>query len=536
MRISVISHQGQPLPAPAGFDFDTRGGGIGRGAGNEILLNDPERHVSRLQARIEHDGSRFLLVDQGSNPTRVDGRPLGKGASVELHGGERITMGPYELEVEALMPEPAQGADQAASAADPLGLLGAGFDAGSESDDPFERFARQSVSAAASVPPPDEDPFAVFAMSPAAPPSSFTQAAQAADPLGVGVELGEPSVDELFGLAAASVDPFQGTALADPGGRAPAAAAPSVDPLALFGATTPPPSVAPERDDAALLRQAFTPPQPLSPSPPPAAPAAMVLSWETAAAPEPALARTPDAVTPVTCLMPAAPALVTAQAAPSVPVASSVAPVTAAGSGDLLLDAFLRGLGVALDLPAGLTPELMQRIGVMLREATQGTLDLMQARALTKREVRAELTMIVRRDNNPLKFSPDLGFALVQLLTAKSSGFMDAEAAMRDAYDDLRAHQFGVMAGMRAALEGVLQRFTPAEIEQRVAARGLLDNLLPGIRKARMWELFEARYAEISREAADDFQALFGRAFLKAYDEQVERLRQTDAPQRRPRS
>jgi FHA domain-containing protein len=199
-----------------------------------------------------------------------------------------------------------------------------------------------------------------------------------------------------------------------------------------------------------------------------------------------------------------------------------------------LRDAFLCGLGVALDLPAGLTPELMERIGVLLREATQGTLDLMQARALTKREVRAAVTMIVSRDNNPLKFSPDLGFALAQLLTAKASGFMAAETAMRDAYDDLRAHQFGVMAGMRAALEGVLQRFTPAEIEQRVADRGLLDNLLPAMRKARMWELFEARHAEIAREAADDFQALFGRAFLHAYDEQVERLRQTGAPGARP--
>ncbi len=221
---------------------------------------------------------------------------------------------------------------------------------------------------------------------------------------------------------------------------------------------------------------------------------------------------------------------------PAPALASAAEVVEAKGpESDPLRAAFLRGLGVALDLPAGLTPELMERIGVMLREATQGTLDLMQARALTKREVRAELTMIVSRDNNPLKFSPDLGFALAQLLTAKSSGFMDAEAAMRDAYDDLRAHQFGVMAGMRAALEGVLQRFTPAEIEQRMAGRGLLDNLLPGMRKARMWELFEARHAEIARQAADDFQALFGRAFLKAYDEQVERLRDTRAPERRPR-
>jgi len=44
------------------------------------------------------------------------------------------------------------------------------------------------------------------------------------------------------------------------------------------------------------------------------------------------------------------------------------------------------------------------------------------------------------------------------LLAPPTRGFMPAAPAMRDAYDDLRAHQFGFIAGMRAALEGVLAR------------------------------------------------------------------------------
>ena len=48
------------------------------------------------------------------------------------------------------------------------------------------------------------------------------------------------------------------------------------------------------------------------------------------------------------------------------------------------------------------------------------------------------------------------------LLAPPTRGFMAAAPAMRDAYDDLRAHQFGFLAGMRAALEGVLERFDPA--------------------------------------------------------------------------
>ena len=197
-----------------------------------------------------------------------------------------------------------------------------------------------------------------------------------------------------------------------------------------------------------------------------------------------------------------------------------------------LLEAFLRGLGVPVRLPAGLTPELMEQIGVVLREATQGTLDLLTARALTKREVRAEVTMIVSKGNNPLKFSPDVGFALSQLLAPQGRGFMPPEAAMRDAYDDLRAHQFGFMAGMRAALAGVLKRFEPTALEERVVSRSVLDNILPGSRKARLWDLFEQMYGEISREAEDDFHALFGREFLRAYEEQVERLQAEREPGR----
>ena len=49
---------------------------------------------------------------------------------------------------------------------------------------------------------------------------------------------------------------------------------------------------------------------------------------------------------------------------------------------------------------------------------------------------------------------------------------------MRDAFDDLRAHQLGVMAGMRAALEGVLQRFDPAQLEGKLTRRSGIGSLL----------------------------------------------------------
>ena len=190
-----------------------------------------------------------------------------------------------------------------------------------------------------------------------------------------------------------------------------------------------------------------------------------------------------------------------------------------------MLDAFRDGLAAPTIQLDALTPELMRLVGQLLRESAQGTVDLLVARAALKREVRAESTMIVARENNPLKFSPSGDAALQHLLSPPTRGFMAAGPAMRDAYDDLRAHQFGFIAGMRAALEGVLARFDPAALEGRLTQRSMLHTLLPGSRKARMWEVFVEHFEHISNEAADDFHTLFGKAFLKAYEEHIDQLK-----------
>jgi FHA domain-containing protein len=210
------------------------------------------------------------------------------------------------------------------------------------------------------------------------------------------------------------------------------------------------------------------------------------------------------------------------------------APVPAAGPAGnaqaaALLAAFQEGLATPEVQIDALTPDLMRLIGQLVHESAKGTVELLVARAALKREVRAEATMIVARENNPLKFSPTAEAALKHLLAPPTRGFMAAAPAMRDAYDDLRAHQFGFIAGMRAALEGVLQRFDPAVLEARLTQRSVLESLLPGSRKARMWEVFVEHYAQISNDASDDFHTLFGKAFLKAYEEHIDQLKGTGA-------
>jgi predicted component of type VI protein secretion system len=214
----------------------------------------------------------------------------------------------------------------------------------------------------------------------------------------------------------------------------------------------------------------------------------------------------------------AAPAAAASTPAPA--AVHAVAPVQPPPPGsDELLAALLRGAGVpGLEIPGGLTPQFMEDVGAVMRETMQGLLDLLAARAHAKREVRADATIVMASDNNPLKFAPGLDAAITHLLVPRGQGFMSPLRSLSDARASLRTHQEGFVAGMRAALTAVLGRFDPAKLEQRLTERDDSGSLLPMNHKAKLWNLYEELYGEISRESATDFHFLFGEEFLRAYE------------------
>ena len=188
--------------------------------------------------------------------------------------------------------------------------------------------------------------------------------------------------------------------------------------------------------------------------------------------------------------------------------------------------AFCAGAGIAMPLPPGSGAERMQTIGKLLRAAVDGTIQLMAVRASTKHELRAAVTVIQPRNNNALKFSPDAASGVEQLIQPPARGFLDGPQALEEVMQDLVGHSIGTVAGMRAAIEGMLGRFDPAALEAQLARGSVLDSLLPMNRRARLWDLYVQHQARIREEAHEDFHALFGRAFLAAYEQQVERLKQ----------
>src|SRR5437763_11830296 len=99
ITLSVTSHRDAPPPLPLAHRFDRLGGSLGRAPGNDLVLDDPGKYISRIHARIEYRDGGYSLVDVGSNPSLVNERPVGAGRSVMLADGDRILLGDYQLVV-----------------------------------------------------------------------------------------------------------------------------------------------------------------------------------------------------------------------------------------------------------------------------------------------------------------------------------------------------------------------------------------------------------------------------------------------------
>jgi type VI secretion system protein len=193
---------------------------------------------------------------------------------------------------------------------------------------------------------------------------------------------------------------------------------------------------------------------------------------------------------------------------------------------EVLLQAFFKGAGLpALKLSSSQAERIMHNLGGILRETTSGLIDILHARSAVKGEFRLERTAIGPIANNPLKtppgqtpLSPEQVITL--LLVGEQQAYMSAVDAVRESFDDIKAHQLAVMAGIQAALNRLLARFDPTNLETRLE-QSVLDNLWPANRKAKYWDLFMAEYQAIARESEDDFKELFGDEFARAYAERL---------------
>ncbi len=435
---------------------------IGRSSENDWVLPDPERLVSSKHCVIQYKDGRYYLTDNSTNGVEL----VQAGIRLRRGNSEPLQDGEIirigEYEIRVRIEFNLQLANESLS--------------GSDSSNSFEALMGRAAAAPVAVP--------------VSTPAAHYQGGSAMDTL-----------PDLFDfLAPSSIPP----------------------------ATQP--------DHVPAQQHDFRPPTPVvSPAPVvvPPAPSTGVIpeDWDLfgdtpktppnlpAAVPVPVPAAIVEAIVePTPTPTPTPPAAPVTQPAP-------VAVPTAAAQADLL-QAFLRGAGLdQLRIDTAQAQAQMEAIGRSYRLMVEGLIDVLRARSSLKGEFRMQQTLIRPVENNPLKFAPNADEALLLLLRHGNQAFMAPDQAISDSFDDLRAHQMAVMAGVEAAIKHLLKRFEPSELETRMGKPGGLSNLFSGSRQAQYWQQFTELYTNISREAEEDFQDLFGREFSRAYEEHSARLR-----------
>ncbi|HVJ51860.1 MAG TPA: type VI secretion system-associated FHA domain protein TagH [Aliidongia sp.] len=227
---------------------------------------------------------------------------------------------------------------------------------------------------------------------------------------------------------------------------------------------------------------------------------------------KPAEPPVPEAPPPLPVIAePLEPVLAPVPAPIPVPAPPSAADIPA---GDALA-LILAGAGIEGEA-RGEPANILRALGSAFRAMVVGLRRLMIARAAVKGEFRIDQTMIRPVRNNPLKFSSDDDDALAALLSIGRRSDMSAADAISDALRDMRRHELAVSAAMQQAVRDMLDELEPVRLMTRLPAHSL--DSLPGRRKARAWDAYEARHGEIVRALADDFDSVFGKSFARAYE------------------
>ena len=211
--------------------------------------------------------------------------------------------------------------------------------------------------------------------------------------------------------------------------------------------------------------------------------------------------------------------------APAPRPAAAPAPA-AADSLNEALGILLEGAGMpSKDMSQAEAEKLLRDSGTILRAAVEGLMMLLIARSEMRKEFEAEeRTMVAARDNNPLKLMGDPHEAMQFLMDpgGRTGGFLEPVQAIGDACEDLRAHELALMTGMRSAILGALRKFDPKMIEKSLEKS---SGFSFGGKKAKLWEAFVEHQSHLAQEAQEDFNKIFGRDFMSAYQAQIRKLK-----------
>ncbi len=496
---------------------------IGRGPGNDWVLQDPAQFLSKTHCVVTATRSGYMLTDRSSNGVFLNGakQRVERDSDVAIGDGDEFTLGDYLVRVSEVASITSRTVT-ASAAYDPRNAVPE-----VERDDPFglDEFLAPRPAPPAPPPPPPKR------AAPRADPFADPRLSARDDPFG-------DDTGDLHGAPPAAARPFGDPApkSVSPGTRDPFDVRDEKvrDPFGedddLFSGAKPAVSwQGPSQpDNVDANAQAFLPPKVIT--------TPNMDDWDDllgdeppsgvqlpASPPPPLQPLLPPTPAPPAAWLPAEPSTPSPQL-PAAPVPPPIAvPAAATADAGRLIAAFLDGAGVPKLDVSGQEPEAYFRlVGELFATMVESLRDVLMSRAAVKGEFGVDQTMLRPKDNNALKFSVTPADAVGALLQPGRPGYLPPLRATKEAFEDVRIHQLAVMAGVQAALFNLLKTFDPASLEARLEKGSVIESFLPGARRAKLWEAYCAKYKDIARDADSDFQSVFGDEFSKAYTKQAQ--------------
>jgi len=489
--LQVLTLDGQPVEAEP-IRFEPLGGTIGRSPECTMVLADESRSVSRVHAHIRFSNGAFEFQQTADNFSQLNGQAVDPLVPVALANGDLLSIGQFLVEV-----------TEAASAAREA-LLG-------KTNLFIKPSSVRSLGAASATSFATSAPTSASASAPATATASATAATTALRAV--------PREAYSFDASdrASELHPQSSTHAVATHAMSAASGAfpPALDAFLQPRNASPAATHSAHRTGAPLPSSASDGARTTIPddydftSDPGQGGLAAVASKGTsnvgAAAASTTLSTTP--------LMPPSPS-------PSSTTSPAVADADAASNA--ILAALCEGLGVANDVRfATLDPHAFALLaGQMLRASLGSAIDVLRSRAIVKREAGMEATMIVARENNPLKFFPDVDAALPVMLGNRPGAYLPPVQAIQEAFADIHTHELGMLAGISASLADQLLQLDPDHISD--AATPSAMQRMFGKQKVAAWDVFVERQATLRTALDESAGALSSEAFRGAYQAQVD--------------
>ncbi len=477
--------------------FTEQGGSIGRGADNQWVLDDPERYLSSRHCQISHQGGQYRLMDTSTNGTFLNGspEPLGKGNSTSLKDGDRFSLGDYEFQVTIwAAAQPAAGDSPFVSNNQQTSMDDDLF-GGAASDSPFGADSGGHVSSSDplfSGTPEETDPLRALDKA-----NGQSNPLYESDPFATPLDNGSVSPGDPFSSSASQAD---GASPVNQSINWP-------NPVAETGGI-------PEDWDEDPVGDMQPVAQPVAPIEQPNSEVSVDTRQHQAEV---------DGLNARIQELDQANQVLAAQIE-KLQQQPTVKDKPSAASSGTVDDSLIQALGLAeRGLDGTQTSEINQLVGELMREMISGLMQILSSRSSIKNEFRMSVTTIQPVENNPLKFSVNVDDALENMFIKKGNAYKKPREAIQEGFGEIAEHQIAVLAGIRAAFKGLIERFDPLVLEKRFDKQNK-GGLIPGSRNAKNWELFCDYYSEVAGDLDNSFQYLFGDDFVRAYEDQLQRL------------